>query len=78
MMRKHHLVFLKKGPQTGQPREEGQKIQMAHLRHLRRLLDEGRMAAAGPMMVDHAFAESRCFGRNRGKRQPPGPPPTRR
>lgn len=52
-MKKHHLVLLKKGPQTGQSAEEAQKIQLEHLWHLRRLLDEGKMVAVGPMMANN-------------------------
>ncbi len=49
-MKKHHLVLLKRGAQTSQPAEEAQKIQIDHLWHIRRMMDEGKMVAAGPFM----------------------------
>ncbi len=52
-MKKHHLVLLKRGSQPAQPAEEAQKIQLEHLWHLRRLMDEGKMLAAGPLLVNN-------------------------
>jgi uncharacterized protein YciI/uncharacterized damage-inducible protein DinB len=51
-MKKHHLALLKSGPQTAQPSAEAQKIQLDHLWHIRRMMDEGKMLAAGPFMKD--------------------------
>ncbi len=51
-MKKHHLVLLKSGAQTSQPSPEAQKIQLEHLWHIRRMMDEGKMVAAGPFMKD--------------------------
>jgi uncharacterized protein YciI len=47
-MKKHHLVLLRRGPQTNQPEAEAQKIQLDHLSYIRRMLDERKMLAAGP------------------------------
>jgi uncharacterized protein YciI/uncharacterized damage-inducible protein DinB len=47
-MKKHHLVLLRRGTQTGQPASEAQKLQLDHLWHIRRMMDKGKMVAAGP------------------------------
>jgi uncharacterized protein len=44
--------LLKSGPQTAQPSAEAQQIQLDHLRHIRRMMDEGKMLAAGPFTKD--------------------------
>jgi uncharacterized protein YciI/uncharacterized damage-inducible protein DinB len=49
-MKKHHLVLLRRGAQTGQPASEAQKLQLDHLWHIRRMMDEGKMLAAGPFL----------------------------
>ncbi len=49
-MKKHHLVLLRRGTQTGQPSSEAQKLQLDHLWHIRRMMDEGKMLAAGPFL----------------------------
>jgi uncharacterized protein len=49
-MKRHHLALLKRGPQIEQPATEAEKIQLAHLWHIRRMMDEGKMLAAGPFM----------------------------
>jgi uncharacterized protein len=49
-MKKHHLVLLKRGSQTAHPAAEAQKIQLEHLWNIRRMMDEGKMLAAGPFM----------------------------
>ncbi|HKE03226.1 MAG TPA: YciI family protein [Blastocatellia bacterium] len=51
-MKKYHLAILKRGPQTTQPSAESQKIQLEHLWNTRRLMNEGKMLAAGPFMKD--------------------------
>jgi uncharacterized protein len=51
-MKKHHLVLLKRGSQAAQPSAEAQKIQLEHLWNIRRMMDEGKMLAAGPFMKD--------------------------
>ncbi len=49
-MTKHHFVLLKRNAKSmeGSP-EELQKLQLAHLWNVRRLLDEGKAVAAGPV-----------------------------
>lgn len=49
-MKKHHLVLLRRGSQTSQPASEAQKLQLDHLWHIRRMMDEGKMLAAGPFL----------------------------
>jgi len=51
-MKKYHLALLKRGPQTAQPSAETQNIQLEHLWNIRRMMDEGKMLAAGPFMKD--------------------------
>jgi uncharacterized protein YciI/uncharacterized damage-inducible protein DinB len=51
-MKKYHLVLLKRGSQTAQPAAEAQKIQLEHLWNIRRLMDQGKMLAAGPFLMD--------------------------
>ncbi|MCG3160085.1 MAG: hypothetical protein JMDDDDMK_01118 [Acidobacteria bacterium] len=47
-MTKYHLVLLKRGSQAAQPGAEAQKLQLDHLWNIRRMMDEGKMLAAGP------------------------------
>jgi len=47
-MKKHHLALLKSGTQTEKPGADAQKIHLDHLWHIRRMMDEGKMLAAGP------------------------------
>ncbi|MGE0128364.1 MAG: YciI family protein [Blastocatellales bacterium] len=47
-MKKHHLVLLRRGAQTNQSESEAQKIMLDHLWRIRRMMDEGKMLAAGP------------------------------
>lgn len=50
-MGKHHLVLLKKGPKwSGAQTPENQKLQLAHMWFIKRMMDSGRMTAAGPLM----------------------------
>jgi uncharacterized protein YciI/uncharacterized damage-inducible protein DinB len=51
-MKKYHLAILKRGSQTAPPAAETQKIQLDHLWNIRRMMDEGKMIAAGPFMKD--------------------------
>jgi uncharacterized protein YciI len=41
-----------RGPQIEQPAAEAEKIRLAHLWHIRRMMDEGKMLAAGPFMTN--------------------------
>src|SRR5262245_9781991 len=47
-MKKYHLALLKSGLQTERPAADAQKTQLDHLLYIRRLMDEGKMLAAGP------------------------------
>jgi uncharacterized protein YciI len=51
-MKVHQLVLLRRGPHTTQPAAEAQRIQVEHLRHIKWLMDERRMLAAGPFTDD--------------------------
>ncbi len=49
-MTKHHFVLLKRGPKwTAESTPETQKLQIEHLWNIRRMLDSGKMSAAGPL-----------------------------
>jgi uncharacterized protein YciI len=47
-MKRYHLALLRRGSQINQPEAEAQKIQLDHLWSIRRMMDEGKMLAAGP------------------------------
>ncbi|MGH9768574.1 MAG: DinB family protein [Blastocatellia bacterium] len=49
-MKKYHLALLRRGPQPAQPGADSLKIQLDHLWNIRRMMDEGKMLAAGPFM----------------------------
>jgi len=49
------MVFLNKGKNRERPKEEADKLQIAHLTHLKRQIDEGKMLVAGPFEVDAAY-----------------------
>jgi uncharacterized protein YciI len=51
-MKTYYLVFLLKGPNRGQDSTEAAKIQEAHLAHLTKMYNEGKMAIAGPLLDD--------------------------
>ncbi len=48
VMQKYFLVFLKKGPHRDQNEAETATIQEAHLAHLNRLNEMGKISLAGP------------------------------
>ena len=49
-MVRYHLGLLRRGPQwTGETTPETQRLQQAHLGHIRRMLDEKKFVAAGPL-----------------------------
>lgn len=47
-MKVHQLVLLRRGPHTGQSGPEAERIQLEHLQHITRMMDERRMLVAGP------------------------------
>ena len=51
-MRTYVMAFLKAGPNRERPREEAQKLQVAHRANIRRLADEGKLVLAGPFADD--------------------------
>lgn len=56
-MTKYHFVLLNSGTNaaTGSP-SDGQKLMLDHLWNIRRMMDEGKMAAAGPLADGGAIA----------------------
>lgn len=51
-MKTYVLAFLKKGPNRSQDSTERNKLQMAHLKNIQRLANEGKLIVAGPFMDD--------------------------
>ena len=51
-MKTYYLVFLLKGPNRSQDSTVSAKIQEAHLAHLTKMYNEGKMAIAGPLLDD--------------------------
>ncbi len=51
-MKVHQLVLLRRGPHAGQAEAEAQRIQADHLQHIKRMMDERKMLAAGPFTDD--------------------------
>lgn len=49
-MRSYVMAFLKAGPSRDQPEKEAMAIQRAHLDHIQRLSDEGKLVLAGPFL----------------------------
>ncbi|UTW64732.1 hypothetical protein KFE98_16445 [bacterium SCSIO 12741] len=47
-MKKYVMAFLKRGPNRDLDSAEAMKLQMAHLKNIGRLADEGKLAVAGP------------------------------
>lgn len=48
----YQLALLRKGPDVGQSREEGAKIQAGHIAHLESLEKSGKLVGAGPIEGD--------------------------
>jgi len=51
-MKTYYLVFLLKGPNRSQDSTEAAKIQEAHLAHLTKMHQEGKLVMAGPLLDD--------------------------
>ncbi len=51
-MKTYYLVLLMKGPNRGQDSTEAAKIQEAHLAHLTKLSNQGKLVMAGPLLDD--------------------------
>jgi uncharacterized protein YciI len=49
----YYVAFLKRGPKAlGMPKEEAERIQEAHMAHIRRMADEEVLVGAGPFSDD--------------------------
>lgn len=48
-MAAYYVVFLKAGANRNQPAEEAEKIQAAHLAHLRKLVESEKLVCVGPL-----------------------------
>lgn len=51
-MKMYYLVFLKKGPNQNQDEAHLKKLQEAHMAHLTKMAEEGKMDIAGPVQSD--------------------------
>jgi uncharacterized protein YciI len=51
-MKKYVMAFLKQGPNRLQDSAARTQLQMAHLKNIMRLADEGKLVVAGPFMDD--------------------------
>lgn len=49
-MKSYVMAFLKAGPNRDRSPEEAQALQMAHLKNIRRMAEEGTLVLAGPFM----------------------------
>ncbi len=49
-MKQYVIAFLKVGPNRDLPKEEAQKLQMAHLQNIGKMAEEGKLAVAGPFL----------------------------
>lgn len=47
-MKKYVMAFLKKGPNRDLDKDSAMKLQMAHLKNINRLAEEGKLVLAGP------------------------------
>lgn len=52
-MKKYYMVFLKKGPNQDTSKSKTAELMKAHLAHLTKMYEEGKMSLAGPLLIDH-------------------------
>jgi uncharacterized protein YciI len=52
-MKKYYMVFLKKGPNQDTAKAKNAELMKAHLAHLTKMYEEGKMSLAGPLLIDH-------------------------
>ncbi|SRR6266511_1508759 len=55
-MKKYVMAFLKKGPTEIKDSAQRMQLQMAHLKNIQRLADEGKLIVAGPFLDDQKIA----------------------
>ena len=51
-MKTYYLVLLMEGPKRNQDSTEAAKIQQAHLAHLGKMTEQGKLVMAGPLLDD--------------------------
>jgi uncharacterized protein YciI len=51
-MKKYVMALLKRGENRNLPKEEAEKLQMAHLANINRLAEMGKLVLAGPFLDD--------------------------
>ena len=51
-MKKYVMAFLKKGPNRDLDSAKANELQMAHMKNIGRMADEGKLAVAGPFLGD--------------------------
>ncbi len=49
-MTTYYMAFLYRGPNTAMPQAEAAKIQAAHMAHIGKMADSGKLILAGPFM----------------------------
>lgn len=49
-MKKYVVAFLKKGPNRDLDKEEASKLQMAHMKNIKKMAKEGTLVLAGPFL----------------------------
>lgn len=55
VMQKYFMVFLKRGPNRNQSKEQTAQIQKQHLAHLQQLFEKGKTSITGPFEGDSAI-----------------------
>lgn len=51
-MKKYVMAFLKRGPNRDRSEEEENKLQAAHMAHIGKMAEEGKLVVAGPFVGD--------------------------
>ena len=69
---RYALVFLRPSPDRKPlPKEEGEKIQAAHMAHIRSMADSGALVGAGPFERHPDHHQRRLHFQGAGRRSPP-------
>ena len=75
-MLEYQLAFLVAGPnRKGDSDPETERIQAAHMAHIRKMADAGQLVAAGPFVEENSCGASTCSSWRRSRK--PGPSPRR-